>query len=114
MSKKNKGWPELGMIVKNTVKDKDGNVVKDSKGEPVTRLAFKLAENVTILVDGEPVTLNKYRTGILKSPVEEVEGLYKSGAIGDGDIEKRRESAKAAHTWLRYKVQLPPPKADQE
>lgn len=110
MSNKKNKWPEIGIITKNTVKDKDGNVLKDKAGNPITKLGFKLAENVTILVDGQPIELNQYRSGILKTPVEEVEGLYKSGVIGDDKIEERREQAKNAHTWLRYKIQLPPPR----
>jgi hypothetical protein len=111
-AKKNKGWPELGIITKNVVKDKDGNVVKGSNGEAVYRLGFKLSENVTVLVDGQPVELNKYRSGLLTTPVDEIENLYKNGAIGDDKIEERRATAKEKHTWLRYKIQLPPPKAD--
>lgn len=111
MAKKNT-WPEIMIITKNVVKDKQGNVVKDSKGQPVTKLGVKISENVTILVDGQEVKLNKYRSGVLKSPIEEVESLYKNGAIGDGDIEARRTKAKEVNEWLRYKVQLPPPQED--
>lgn len=107
---KNKGWPEIGTIVKNEVKDKDGNVMTDSKGQPLTKLNFKFADNVTILVDGQPVEMNKYRTGVMKTPQEEVEGLYKSGAIGDDKIEERREKAKEVNKWLRYKITVPPPR----
>lgn len=108
-----KKWPELGMITKNEIKDKEGNVVKNQQGEIQYRLGFKLADNVTVLVDGKPVELNKYRSGILTSPVDEVEGLFKNGAIGEDKIEKRREDAKNAHKWLRYKIQLPPPRVDE-
>jgi hypothetical protein len=112
MSKKNNKWPEIGIITKNEKKDKDGNVVKDKQGNPVTVLGFKLADNVTILVDGKPVETSRY--GILTTPVDEVERLYKNGAIGDDKIEERRQSANTAYKWLRYKIQLPPPKAAQE
>jgi hypothetical protein len=111
---KSKRWPELGIITKNEVKDKAGNVIKDSSGNPLTRLDFKLNEDITVLYKGEPVSLNKYRTGVMVSPVEEVEGLYKNGVIGDDKIEERRETAKNAHKWLRYKVQLPPPRVEKE
>ena len=111
MSKKTKGWPELGIITKNAVKDKDGNIVKNSKGETEYRLGFKLNEGVTVLVDGEPIKLNEYRSGLLSTPVEEVEKLYKNGAITDETIEARREQAKEQHAWLRYKIVLPPPRA---
>lgn len=112
--KKNKGWPELGIITRNPVKDKDGNVMKDKAGQTIYKLSFVLNEDVTVLVNGEKVELNKYRSGILKSPVDEVEGLIKAGVINEDKIEERRQSAKDAHTWLRYKIQLPPPRVDQE
>ena len=105
-------WPELGVITKNTKKDKAGNVVKDDKGNPVTTLGFKLADNVTILVDGKPVETSRY--GLLRTPQEEVEGLFKSGAIGDDKIEERREKANEIHSWLRYKITLPPPRTDSK
>lgn len=110
MAKKQK-WPELGIITKNVVKDKDGNVVKDAKGNAVTKLGFKLADNVTILVDGQPVELNQYRSGTLKSPVDEVESLYQNGVIGDDEIEAKRAKAKETNEWLRYKISLPPPRS---
>lgn len=111
--KKSKGWPELGQIVKNVVQTKDDNGnwvdVLDSNGKQQFKLSFKVAEGITILHEGQPVSLNKGRTGIMKSPVEEVEGLYKAGQIDEESIEFRREKAKEA-TWLRYKIQLPPPR----
>jgi len=114
MSKKNNSWPELGIITRNPQKDKDGNVLKDKAGNIIYKLGFKLADNVTVMVDGQVIELNKYRTGILKSPVEEVEGLIKNGAITEDKIESRRQTAKDAHDWLRYKIQLPPPRVEEE
>jgi hypothetical protein len=120
--KKSKGWPEIGVITKNAVRKKDengkfikaddGNFVNvtDHNGKTVFKLGFKIADNVTVLVEGEPVALNKSRTGTLTSPVREVENLYKAGQIDDDVIESRREKAKEIHNWLRYKVQLPPPR----
>lgn len=110
--KKTSKWPEIGVITKNAVKDKNGNPVKDAGGNPVTQLGFKLADNVSILVDGQPVKTSRY--GVLVSPPDEVDRLYKAGAIGDDKIEERRAKAKDLHTWLRYKVQLTPPKSVQE
>jgi DeoR/GlpR family transcriptional regulator of sugar metabolism len=112
MSKKSKKWPELGIITKNTVKDKDGNVLKDKSGNPITRLGFALAKNVTVLVDGEKVDTTGY--GILTTPIDEVASLIKNGAIPENEVEERKEKAKEVHTWLRYKIQLPPPKVVQE
>lgn len=118
-----KGWPELGMIVKNVIpkefdennkplRDGNGNIVPklDDNGNVMYKVEFKLADDITILRGGEPVALNNRRTGMMKTPQQEVEGLYKAGQIDDGDIEERREKAKAAHSWCRYKVQLPPPR----
>jgi len=109
MSEKKKGWPELGIITKNPIKDKDGNVVKKA-GKVQYRLGFKLADDITVLRAGEPVALNEYRSGILTSPVDEVEKLIDLGYIEEDKAEERRDKAKEVHTWLRYKVQLPPPR----
>lgn len=105
MAKKN-AWPELGIITKNQAKDKDGNLMVDSKGQPIYKVGFKFADNVTILVDGQPFDGSRY--GVLKTPVEEVESLYKAGQIEDAKIEARRQSAKEAYEWLRYKITIPP------
>lgn len=115
MSDKKKGWPELGMIVKNKVQKfnpdtKEWEDVLDQNGQNIYKLEFKLADGVTILVDGDPVALNKGRKGIMKTPQQEVEGLIKAGVITGDDVEKRRDSAKEANKWCRYKVQLPPPR----
>jgi hypothetical protein len=112
--KKNSDWPELGQIVKNVVQTKNEQGqwedVLDANGSKQYKLSFKLAEGISVAFEGNPVKLNKGRTGILKNPVEEVESLYKAGQIDDDKIEFRREKAKQAHSWLRYKVQLPPPR----
>lgn len=102
-------WPELGIITKNPLK-KDGKVVKDSNGNTVYVLGFKLDEKVTVLYDGEPVALNEFRSGMLRTPVEEVESLIKNGQIAEDEVEARREKAKEIYSWLRYKVVLPPPR----
>ena len=115
MGKKTKAWPELGWIVKNPVQKfnketKEWEDVLDSNGRKQYRLSFKINEDVTILYKGEEVSLNKGRTGFCVNPVEEVEKLYDNGFIDEKDIETRREKAEDAHKWLRYKVQLPPPR----
>lgn len=109
--KKSKAWPEIGIITKNPVKDKDGNVMKDANGQVVTKLGFKLAEGVTILVDGVKVETSGY--GTLKTPLEDVESLYKNNVIKDEDIEQKREAAQEVYKWLRYKIQLTPPRAQK-
>lgn len=121
MSKK--GWPELGMIVRNVipkefddnnkpVRDGNGNIIPklDDKGNPMFKLEFKLNDEITVLRNGEPVALNNRRTGMMKTPQQEVEGLIKAGQIEQKDVERRRDSAEEAHSWCRYKVQLPPPR----
>jgi len=111
---KKKGWPELGIITRNVVQKKDDNGnwvdVLDKNDKQQFKLGFKLADDITVLRGGEPVALNDSRTGILTDPVKEVENLYKLQFIDEDKIESRRESAKKAHNWLRYKVQLPPPR----
>lgn len=100
MSKGKKGWPVLGMITKNKNK---------TTGD--TFLQFKLADNVTVLVDGKPVELNKYRTALMQTPVDRVERLIANGFVEEDKIEEKREEAQATHEWLRYEVILAPPKA---
>lgn len=104
-------WPELGIITKNEVKDKDGNVLKDDKGVALTRLSFKLSDEVYEVLRKAGLNVTKY--GILQTPIEEVDGLIKAGVITEDKIEERKQTAKDAHKWLRYKVNLPPPRAQE-
>lgn len=106
---KGKKWAELGVITKNDVKDKNGQVVLGEDGKPLTKLGFKLGKGITILFEGQPVDTDGY--GNLVSPVEEVERLVKNNVIKEADVETRREKAKELNTWLRYKVQLTPSKS---
>lgn len=107
---KNKRWPTLGIIVRNPMKDENGNVLKDDKGRTLYHPPqLKLDDSITVLHNGQPVALNEYRTGHLITPKQEVETLYKNGAIDDGEIEARRQKVQELD-WLRYKIQLPPPR----
>lgn len=92
-SKKNKGWPMIGTIRKGD----NGSYIK-------------LEDNVTILVDGEEVPLNKSKTCRLESPVAKVERLIKNGGIKENDSESRLEKAKEVNEWLKYEIVLPPPR----
>jgi hypothetical protein len=92
-NKKGKGWPMIGTIRKG------------DKGSYI-----KLEDNVTILVDGEEIPLNKSRTCQLQSPVAKVERLIKSGAIKESETESRMEKAKEVNEWLKYEIVLPPPR----
>lgn len=107
MSKKTK-WLELGIITKNPVKDKDGNVKRDSKGNEITKLGFKLNDEVVEVLRKAGYDIGQY--GVLTTPVDEVDRLIKAGAIKENEIEDRKVKAKDVYSWLRYKVQLPPPK----
>jgi len=95
---KGKGWPVVGQIVENETKD--GRKFR----------SVKFAENVTILVDGEEINMNKYRNGNLVSPLEEVERLIENGAIEEKDQEFRREKAAEVSSWLKYSIVVPPQK----
>lgn len=106
---KGKSWPELGVITKNEAKDKEGNLILDANGNKTYRLGFKLHKDVTVLVKGEPVALNKGKTGFLTKPKDEVEQLYKNGVIPDDEIEARRQKVED-NAWLHYKITLPPPR----
>jgi len=107
MSKKSK-WAELGIITKNPVLDKNKNEVKDQNGNVVTKLGFKLSDEIYEVLCKAGYNISQY--GVLKTPVEEVDGLIRAGAITEDKIEERKEKAKEVYSWLRYKVQLPPPK----
>lgn len=98
MSNEKKGWPVVGQIVENTNK----------KGEKFRSVKF--APNVTILVDNVAIDMNKYRSGNLVSPTEEVERLIASGKIEENEQETRREQAATVNSWLKYNIVVPPQK----
>lgn len=106
MSNKKK-WLELGLVIKNT-KKADGTPIppKDQK------FTFKLSDEVHKVLLDAGYEVSQY--GVMKTPVEEVEGLIKAGQIGEDKMEERREAAKNATSWLNRKVSLPPPKEAQD
>lgn len=110
-AKKSNKWPELGIITKNEVKDKQGKVKLDDQGKALTRLSFKLSDEIYEVLCKAGYNIGQY--GILKTPVEEVDGLIKAGFIEEGQVEAKKQSAKEIHNWLRYKVQLPPPRSQE-
>lgn len=90
---KKKGWPVVGSIRKG------------DKGSYI-----KFADNVTILVDGQEVKLNKSRTATLQSPVDKTERLIAANIIKEGDVETERSKAQEINSWLKYEIVLAPPK----
>lgn len=92
MSKKNKSWPKIGTLRKSD-----------------TGSYIKLEENVTILVDGEPISLNKTRTIQLQDPRAKLDQMFENGYINEKDYDRRRE-ALAENQWLRYELVAPPNK----
>lgn len=103
---KKKKWADIGMITVNKGE-------KDGKKYSITKLVVN--DNVTILVDGEPVKFKKYEFNNGKveyslnliSPIQEVESLYKAEQIDEESIDYRREAAKKAASWLKYKISAP-------
>ncbi len=93
MSNKKKGWPTIGTIRKGD----NGSYIK-------------LEDNVTILVDGEPVDLNKSRTCTLQSPVAKAQRLIDSGYTDESEAEAKLEQAKKLNAWLKYEIVVPPPR----
>lgn len=87
---KKKSWPKIGTIRKSD----SGNYIK-------------LEENVSILVDGEPVELNRSRTVRLEDPRKKIEFLFEKGHIDEKTYNKRAEVL-AENTWLRYELIVPP------
>lgn len=90
---KKSGWPILGTIRKND----NGSYIKFN-------------DDVTILVDGDPIDMNKSRTASLQSPVDKTERLIKAGFIKEEDVESSREKAQDINSWLKYEIVIPPPK----
>jgi len=87
---KSKSWPKIGTIRKS------------DKGSYI-----KLESNVTILVDGEEVSLNEYRTVRLEDPRKKIEFLFENGHIDEKTYNTRLETL-AENTWLRYELVVPP------
>jgi hypothetical protein len=92
MSKNKKSWPKIGTL---------------RKGE--TGSYIKLEDNVTILVDGEPISLNKTKTIQLQDPRAKLEQMFEKGYINEKDYDRRRETL-AENQWLRYELVAPPNK----
>lgn len=94
MAKKSKSWPKIGTVRKGD----SGSYIK-------------LEDNVTILVDGEPVEMNKSRTVKLDDPRKKTEFLFENGYINESDFNKRMETL-SENTWLRYELVVPPSKGN--
>ncbi len=91
---KSKSWPIIGSL---------------RKGD--TGSYIKLSDNVTILVDGEPVEMNKSRTVRLEDPRKKVAMLLDRGVIDEAEHDKRLEKL-AGMEWLRYDLVIAPPKPE--
>lgn len=89
--KKSKGWPVVGTI---------------RKGEKGSYIKF--ADNVTILVDGQPLEMNKSRTANLQSPVDNLERKINAGLVEESQVETEREKVQAINAWLKYEIVVPP------
>lgn len=85
-------WPKIGSLRKND----SGSYIK-------------LEDNVTILVDGKPISMNKTKTVRLEDPRAKVEGLRDRGFITEAEADKRLERL-AELTWLRYELVVAPAK----
>jgi hypothetical protein len=90
-SGKKPSWPKIGTLRKGD----NGSYIK-------------LEENVQILVDGKPVSLNKSRTVRLEDPRKKVTTLVERGVISEAEGDKRLEKL-AENEWLRYELIVPPP-----
>lgn len=100
-NKGKKGWPQVGSI--RVGKNKETN-------ENYTYM--KLADNVEILVDGEKITLNKFRTLRFERPTDKVNQLRDKGIIDEKTAEQRLEKL-AEMPWLKYDVVAAPPKDNE-
>lgn len=100
-----KKWLELGNLIRNTT---------DREGKPIAakdqRTYLKLSDEVFKVLKDAGYDVGQVAQ--LSTPVENVERLIKAGVIEEGKVESRREAAKGASSWLKYIVQLPPPRVD--
>lgn len=101
-------WLDLGVITKNEVKGKDGKVLLGDDGKPVTELGFRISKEVHEVLTKAGYNISEF--GKMKTPQQEVEGLIKAGFIKEEEVEERRSKAVQTNSWLRYKVQVPPPR----
>lgn len=96
MSKgKKKSWPVIGSLRKSD----DGTSY------------IKLADNVSVLVDGKPISLNDKKTIKLEDPRKKVEMLFDKGYIDEKTKDERLEKL-AGMPWLRYDCVAVPPKSE--
>ena len=91
---KKKSWPKIGTVRKSD----DGNRY------------IKFSDNVTILVDGKEIDMNKSRTANLTSPSEDLERMIKNNIVPEADVEKRRAQVESTKGWLLSDIVVPPPK----
>lgn len=89
---KRKGWPKIGTL---------------RRGD--TGSYIKIEPNVTILVDGQAIDMNKSRTVRLEDPRKKVATLLERGHINEAEHDKRMESL-ANNEWLRYELVVAPDK----
>ena len=91
MSEKKKGWPKIGTLRKN---DKGFHYIK-------------LEDDVKLIVNGETVDLNDYRTLRLQDPRETAKFMHERGIITEKQLDERLETL-AENSWLRYEIVAPP------
>jgi len=104
MAEKKAKWLELGVLIRNTTK-RDGTVIPVEEQKTYLKLSDEAHAALS------KAGFNVGKNGVLINPVDEVESLFKNGFIEEGKIEERRETARNASSWLKYKIQVPPPKA---
>ncbi len=98
--KKRKGFEKIGSIR-----------VGETKEDKRKYTYLKLEENVTILVDGEPINLPENRNIYFEKPQDEVNALLEKGVIDEAEAEKRLAKLSEL-TWLRYIAKAGPAKRD--
>jgi hypothetical protein len=96
MATKKKSWNKLGSIRRG--EDKETK-------QPYNYI--KLEDNVEIYVDGEKVSLNKYRTVKMDKPEDTVNRLRDLGVLDDKKADERLEKLSEI-PWLLYELTIPP------
>lgn len=104
MANKNKGWLKLGQLIRNET-DREGNPI--AKADQKTYLKLSDDAHAALTAAG----FNVGKNGVLVTPVDEVENLIKAGQIPEDKVEERRAAATQVSSWLRFNIQVPPPRA---
>ena len=105
-TKKTKERPEFKAIVGKSNYPTIGKILNNKEGG----VFAVLADNVTLLIDGEEFPLTDGRYINLVKPTEHLKFRIDNGYIKEDDIERITDAVKASEKVVRYEMQVVSPK----